>query len=468
MSLRPGRSAVLDFSEGHALPRLRLTEIECDLLPAAATLDSLAGERGGRLPPGGYGCEVPSFCLEAGKHAPGEGTVYALATLRGRLSGPVGRLLRGAAADTSVAQEQVQSLVWAITSGTGYHGWSSDLRRTAERLLSERDLVALGKNYWRLVPGPVRELVTGELQALAERVALLGDIRAQAARLSRLIAGAQTTYAELERAFVRLGPPPGQPEQRFSAEDWSLVPGGCFARVSSNSYRSVRMQIYVPAPVSTSVERDRLGRVTRILVDELEVTLAYDDSAVGGLALPGGDTLDVWPLSRVALRDASPSGGEEISVEAPEVAWSARDPGQLAALDLVRHPQLAERIESARTLTREQSQLSRLSGVMGAPATSSGSRTPLDDIIELQHYRNGLEAVFADFKHLPSHREKAKWLAEHFRRLTRAYAYLASLLCPLPGGSSGGSRDTGGAYFRPQGLIGLPDDSRKQALGLRL
>jgi len=503
----------LDLDERGVLPRLSLGDRECQSPPEGST-ELLVSEGELRLPSGSYEFELQSFCLEAGKHSPGTGSVYALAPLSGPLSGPVARLFRNAAANPWVSQERVQSLLWSIMSRTGYHGWSSDLRQIAEQLLAERDLIILGKNYWRLVPEALRQLALRPVRGLLERLPFWGELERETARWRQLISTAHATYQELEQAFIRPGPPPGEPERRFSAGDWSLVPGGSFVRLFSLSYRKIRMQVYIPHPTPAALERDRLGRVTRLSMNELEVTIDYDDhSGTGGVSLGNGDELPVWRLRRVTLRASVAGRTEEVLLEPPDAEWIARDFRQLAALDPERHPELAGRIETARVLAHDYDQLANLSrnpaghsaaapantnwqttGPRGAVPDSAQAPpeppTPFDDIIELKHYENALDAVVKDLLSSPSNQEKVKWLKEHvLRRLRRAYEYWASLLGGLlqgfPGGASypgdssadgqadssgpldGGGRDHGGRVGLG-GLVGLPDDSRKQALGFRV
>jgi len=249
------------------------------------------------------------------------------------------------------------------------------------------------------------------------------------------------------------------------------------------------------------------------------MVLDYDDRPeAGSLDLGGGRSLPVWRFRCVSLRAVQPDGKEQILLEVRHAGWVARDLRQLAALDPNRYPDIADRIESARTLVRQTDELRRsyagTSGRDGAGGASgqpdpngSGASCPLKDIIDLAHYVDGIEAVLDDLRNFPSHKEKMKWLAEHLRRLRRAYEYAASVLAsiaddmlgpegPRSGGDGAGGRGPGrpgdssdasdgngdgpqgpgqpgdssdgvGGWFEPGGLMGLPADALTQALGFR-
>lgn len=424
---------------------------------------SQAAIRNGKmhLAPGTYAFSLQSFCLEGGKHGPGPGSVYALAPLQGPRSALIRRVLH-AAATSQVDKARVQALVWAIGSRTGYHGWSQEMRRTAEELLDERDLFVLGKRHWRLVPQPVRQLASHLLGWLLERNPSWQRLVGGLAAGRRVLADALATYEDIERVFLRPGAVPTAGPRRFQAEHWSLVPGGSFVRLFADSYQAARAEVYVPPPVAWAIERDEQCRVIRLRVDEgPEVTFEYADNPAGSdLGLP------IWSFHRVSFRSTA------FDCELFHSGWVARDVRQLAALDPKEHPSIAGRIQTARALVHDITQLSAFASASAEPAPggAQGSSDPLQDIADLGHYVNGLEAIVEDLRNFPSHREKLRWLKEHCRRLREAYAYAASMLARLLRKATGQAppRPTThpwGTWFEPGEYVGLPDDPRKQALG---
>jgi hypothetical protein len=313
---------------------------------------------------------------------------------------------------------------------------------------------------------------------------------------------------------MRPGLPPGGAD--FPRDEWSLVPGGCFVRLFPDSHRATRMEVHVPAPVRVAVERDARGRPTRVSVDSgADMLLDYDDSpGAGSLDLGAGRSLPVWRFRRVSLRTMEPDekedGKEQVLLEMTDCGWVARNVRQLAALDPHRYPEIAKRIASARTLARQTDALRRFYGGRQRGETAGGASgepdsdrnatcCPVEDITDLQHYLDGIEAVFEDLMNFPSNKEKMKWLMEHFRRLRRAYQYAASRLASVmnevlgsegpgsgrdgdggrgprrrgdssdapDGGGNGDSTNGPGGWFEPGGFIGSPADPRKQALGFR-
>ena len=465
----PWESAI-DLDPDKAYPRLRLDERECGPPPPGAVED-LARDGRVFLSPGTYEFVVQSFCLEGGKLGPGSDAGYVPTPLSGPMSGVLRRLLRAAAGEGETPQGKVQSLVWAMTSHTGYYDWAPEMRETAERLLDERDLRTLGKSYWRLIPQPLRELVTRPLRALLEQLPGWREAEQAAARWRGVLADARATYEDLERAFLRLGPPSGAGGSQDG--EWSLVPGGCFIRILPESYSRTRIQVDVPAPAEVLIERDGLSRITRLLMDaEPRVTLEYDDRpGSDSLDLGEGRSLPVWRFDLAGL-DAGSEEGEE---GAQIAGWLARDARQLAGLDPIRYPRLTGRIKAAQAAVQFVAQLRQSTGARsestGEPSEKQrGSGDPFKDITDLQHYLAGVEAVLEDFRDFPSYQEKLKWLREHFRRLRRAYEYAAAMLRGLTGEAEPpppGHPGRPGGWFGPGGFMGLPDDPGNQALGFR-
>jgi hypothetical protein len=326
----------------------------------------------------------------------------------------------------------------------------------------------------------LRQLLARLLEAAFRHLPFWERAASMTAGWRRVVADSLATYQDLERAFLRPGRPPGAGRGRFHADEWSLVPGGCFVRLMPHSYQTTRAEVYVPARVAFTIERDGLGRVTGLSVHGgLSAVLEYDDRpSADRLDLGDGGSLPVWRFRRVSLRATDADGGDDTTAEALDSGWVARDLRQLAALDPHRYPQIAQRIQAARALVRDASQLAPLTRQTTWASPAAGGTDPLQDITDLGHYENGLKAVLEDLQRFPSHRKKLEWLQEHFRRLRRAYEYAASLLAslmgvrPQGGASAGGGQGLRppaegwlGGWLDPGEHVGLPDDSRKQALG---
>jgi len=454
------------------------------------------------LGPGTYRFTVQTFCLDVGRYAPGRESGYLLAPMKGERARTLSTLLKEATRRPEVAREDLQSLVWAIASGTRYRSLPDHLRALAEKLLPEGELLLLGKSYLQAVPSPLRGLLKDTLKSLLppDLVRLAEDIEQARERLRERICDAAATYAELERLAVRFGTPPATAQAAGPRDDRSTDPGddrpsgpmdrheprrgewclvdGILMRVLPEGYTKAVLEVHVPGP-PLQFAHDHLGRVTRVEApDGTAVTLTYSSDAGGTpIALRSGSSLDVWRFRELnfTLGGAEALAGPDDGAKGHGTdfaqtvdGWVAADPEGLAGLDPHTEAELSARIRAARDVIEDARVLGE---VLTSTQTAGRPGDPYSDITDLGHYLDGIEAVLEDLAQGAGLRKKMEWLREHFRRLRAAYAStIARLAAAVRDERQLHERQLHEQHLRfscPSDLVAVPLNPHEQRLGFR-
>ena len=193
------------------------------------------------LQPGYYGMQTQSYCLKAGTHGPGGGDGYLYAPPKGPAEDPVMSIVRNSVQHPEIHQHDIQVLLWAIIARAKFEDLSSDLKATAGRLLTPKQLASLNRNALDAlsgnaltdalggVPGPLRQIAQAE------------------ANLRQMLTTPGASYAEMERVAVLSGAAPrGDGSLDVPSGRWSVHPDGYYVRYIPSGYSSTRVEIWVP------------------------------------------------------------------------------------------------------------------------------------------------------------------------------------------------------------------------------
>jgi hypothetical protein len=192
------------------------------------------------LQPGYYEMQAQSYCLKAGTHGPGGGDGYLYAPPLGPAEEAVMTIVRNSAQHPEIAQQDIQALLWAIIARAKFEDLNSNLKATASRLLTPRQLAALNRTALDLVPGPALDSAMGSLPAPVRQV-----LQAEA-QLRRMLTTPGTSFAEMERVAVLSGMAPrGEGSRDVPSGRWSLHPDGYYVRYLPSGYSSTRVEIWV-------------------------------------------------------------------------------------------------------------------------------------------------------------------------------------------------------------------------------
>jgi hypothetical protein len=193
------------------------------------------------LQPGYYELHVQSYCLKAGTHGPGGGDGYLYAPPRGPAEDAVMTIVRNSVNHPEIEQQKIQLLLWAIIARTKFNDLNSDLKSTAARLLTPRQLATLNNGALDIVSGPVLQ------RAIASSPPLIRQVLQAEADLRRMLTGQTVNYTELERVAVLAGVAPlGEGSQAIPTGRWSKHPDGYQVRYLPQSYSHTVIEVWVP------------------------------------------------------------------------------------------------------------------------------------------------------------------------------------------------------------------------------
>lgn len=193
------------------------------------------------LQPGYFSMQTQSYCLHAGTHGPGAGDGYLYAPPKGSAEDAVMTVVRNSVQHPEIPQRDVQALLWAIISRAKFEDLSSELKSTASRLLTPRQLASLNRSALDALSG---NALTDALGGVPEP---LRQIAQAEANLRQMLTTPGTSFAEMERVAVLSGSAPLGPGSReVPSGRWSLHPDGYFVRYLPSGYSSTRVEIWVP------------------------------------------------------------------------------------------------------------------------------------------------------------------------------------------------------------------------------
>jgi hypothetical protein len=193
------------------------------------------------LQPGRYSMQTQSYCLKAGTHGPGGGDGYLYAPPKGPAEDAVMSIVRNSVQHPEIQQHDVQVLLWAIIARAKFEDLSSELKATASRLLTPRQLASLNRNALDVLSG---NALTDALGGVPEP---LRQIAQAEANLRQMLTTPGSSYAEMERVAVLSGMAPrGEGSLDVPSGRWSLHPDGYYVRYIPSGYSSTRVEIWVP------------------------------------------------------------------------------------------------------------------------------------------------------------------------------------------------------------------------------
>jgi hypothetical protein len=193
------------------------------------------------LQPGYYQLQAQSYCLKAGTHGPGGGDGYLYAPPKGPAEDAVMSVVRNSVQHAEIEQHDVQALLWAIVARAKFEDLQSELKATASRLLTPRQLASLNRSALDVLSG---NALTDALGGVPEPLRQIAQAEAQ---LRQMLTTPGASFAEMERVAVLSGAAPlGPGSQQVPSGRWSLHPDGYWVRYLPSGYSSTRVEIWVP------------------------------------------------------------------------------------------------------------------------------------------------------------------------------------------------------------------------------
>lgn len=188
------------------------------------------------LVPGFYEADFKSYCLQPGTPDPSPRDAYGQQLLNTYHRDMVETVLRQSLVKTNLEQKNIQLLLWSIVSGSSYDKLPAKVQYTAGQLLSRKQLFEL------------RGGVTGMLKQMTNYIPNnSGDIAA----IKGLFEKGINSYEEFEKIAVR-HEPSIITDPDYRRDQWNWQPGGFFIRYYPDSYKQVKVQVYVPENVTNT------------------------------------------------------------------------------------------------------------------------------------------------------------------------------------------------------------------------
>ena len=193
------------------------------------------------LQPGYYQLQTQSYCLKAGTHGPGGGDGYLYAPPKGPAEDAVMSVVRNSVQHSEIDQHDVQALLWAIIARAKFEDLQDQMKATAAKLLTPRQLAGLNRNALDVVSG---NALTDALGGVPEPLRQIAQAEAQ---LRQMLTTPGASFAEMERVAVLSGAAPlGEGSQSVPSGRWSIHPDGYYVRYIPSGYSSTRVEIWVP------------------------------------------------------------------------------------------------------------------------------------------------------------------------------------------------------------------------------
>lgn len=193
------------------------------------------------LQPGYYKFTDQSYCLKAGTHGPGGGDGYLYAPPKGPAEDAVMTIVRNSVNRPEIHQHDIQALLWAIIARAKFEDLQPEMKATASKLLTPRQLAALNRSALDALSG---NALTNALGGVPEPLRQIAQAEAQ---LRQMMTTPGASYADLERVAVLSGAAPkGEGSRDIPQGRWSLHPDGYYIRYLPSGYSTTVVEIWVP------------------------------------------------------------------------------------------------------------------------------------------------------------------------------------------------------------------------------
>ncbi len=285
-----------------------------DYTPAGATpMSVLPRTRDGGFElteSGHFAFQAKSYCLVPGKRSPSSEHGAQYAPIKGPRADVVRNVLQRCWKYPEIAQEDIQTLLWAIVSRAKIKDLPRDVRQAANKLLTRKEISRLNGGALGRIPDELMDEALERLPPAARE-----PFEAQA-RLREMLTEAGRTYEELEEAAVLFGEPPGEESDRPPRGRWSFHPDGYFVRYCPFGYTRTLITLYVPEPFE--IERDERGRIVSLADWHGNVIVTEYDDTIEPATVAGDAGLRGYAFRsvRFVCLDASKRGSEGGTVRA--------------------------------------------------------------------------------------------------------------------------------------------------------
>jgi len=196
---------------------------------------------------GYYEMTNKSYCLQAGTYGPSQGDGYMFAPVLGPKEAVVISILKSAEKHADVTQHDVQILLWAIIARTKFADYSGNVKVTALKLLTTKELTQLEGGALGILPIDVVQKAKDQMPAGLRAVFEAEN------NIRQLVASGNYSYADMEKYAILAGMAP--PRTDVPRGIWTKHPDGYFVRYLPSGYSVTKVQIYVPKELIVTAKK---------------------------------------------------------------------------------------------------------------------------------------------------------------------------------------------------------------------
>ncbi|WP_231459739.1 hypothetical protein [Pedobacter sp. Leaf132] len=187
---------------------------------------------------GFYEMTNKSYCLKAGTFAPSKGDGYMFAPVLGQKEEIVVSILKSAEKHPEVEQHDIQVLLWTIIARTKFADHAGQVKVTAIKLLTPKQLTQLEGGALGILPFDVMEKAKDQLPSGLKAVFEAEN------NIRQLVSSGNYTYADMEKYAILAGMAP--PRADVPSGIWTKHPDGYYVRYFPSGYAITKVQVYVP------------------------------------------------------------------------------------------------------------------------------------------------------------------------------------------------------------------------------
>ena len=202
------------------------------------SLNNLASTQDGGfvLEKGFYEAEFKTYCLQPGTPDPSPRDAYLQSPVTGYRADIIESVLNNSGSKSDIKQKNVQLLLWSIVSNSNYNSLSRDVQSDANRLLTSKQIFELKGGWMNVARTVSNSIPSGN-----------GGIK-------RLFEMGTQSYEKFEKIAV-LNEPSQIHRPDFKIDQWYQQEAGYYVRYFPVSYKSVKMQVYVPENLLDSTSK---------------------------------------------------------------------------------------------------------------------------------------------------------------------------------------------------------------------
>jgi len=181
------------------------------------------------LSPGFYEASFKTYCLQPGTPDPRPLDAFLQGTVMGYRREIIESVLTNSRHKSDIDQKNIQLLLWSVVSGSNFNKLSYRVQADAARLLTPRQIFEL------------RGGVLGAIKEISYASGILNSNK----DIQRLFEVGTSSYESFERLAV-LQQPSQIRKTGVRYDQWYKQKENYYVRYFPESYKKVRMQIYVP------------------------------------------------------------------------------------------------------------------------------------------------------------------------------------------------------------------------------